>query len=59
MLEGEGGSMEIRVYDGETPVEFTKQIGSTEEPFAVWFRLRILECSGMDLTQPMEGPAPE
>ena len=58
LQEGPGGAMAILLYEGETPAGFVQQIATSQEPFAVWFRERVQECNGMDLTQPM-GPPPE
>ena len=48
----------IILYEGETPEKFVQEIGTSQEPFAVWFREKIKENHGFDLAQPM-GPPPE
>src|SRR5262245_22731024 len=35
------------------------RLAESSEPFDVWFRGRALEISGVDLSQPFEGPPPE
>ena len=40
----------------ESPAEFVRQIGSSQESFAVWFCERIKKCNGMDLAEPLAGP---
>ena len=59
LQEGPEGPVGIILYEGETPTEFTIQIGSSQESFAVWFRERIKEYNGMDLAEPLAGPPPE
>ena len=51
LQEGPGGPVGIILYEGETPAEFVRQIGSSQEPFAVWFRDKIRECNGVDLAE--------
>ena len=58
LQEGPEGAVAIMLYEGETPADFPQQIATSQEPFAVWFRERVKECNGMDLTKPM-GPPPE
>jgi hypothetical protein len=58
LQEGPGGAMSLILYEGEMPAGFLQQIATSQEPFAVWFRERIKECNGMDLTKPA-GPPPE
>jgi len=55
---GPGGDVALLLYEGESPAGFLQQIATSQEPFAVWFRERVLECNGMDMTEPM-GPPPE
>jgi hypothetical protein len=59
LQEGPGGTLAIILYEGETPAMFLQQIGTSQEPFAVWFRERVKDLHGMDLAKPMEGPPPE
>lgn len=58
LQEGPEGALALILYEGETPAEFFKQIGTSQEPFAVWFRDGVKEFNGMDLAQPA-GPPPE
>ena len=49
----------ILLYEGETPEGFLQYMGTSQEPFAVWFRERVKDTNGFDLTKPMEGPPSE
>ena len=49
----------IILYEGETPESFLRYMGTSQEAFAVWFRERVKETNGYDLTKPMEGPPSE
>jgi hypothetical protein len=59
LQESPGGTLAIILYEGETPALFLQQIGASEEPFAVWFREKVMDLHGIDLAKPMEGPPPE
>jgi hypothetical protein len=52
-----GGDIGIILYEGETPGGFAQKMAMSQEPFAVWFRERVMELHGMDMTQP-GGPPP-
>ena len=51
--------MVIILYEGEAPMGFVQYMGTSQDPFAVWFRERVMETNGFDLTKPMEGPPSE
>jgi hypothetical protein len=53
---------DFAVIYGETigdPVEANRALGTSAEPFDVWFRQKVMELHGLDLTQPPPGPQPE
>ena len=50
------GMVGIVLYEGETPGGFGQQIATSQEPFAVWFRERVLELHGMDMSGPLPPP---
>ncbi len=56
LQQGPGGAIGILLYEGEMPAGFLQKIATSQEPFAGWFRARVKECNGMDLTQPMGQP---
>lgn len=56
---GPEGAMAIILYEGKTPAMYLQQIGTSQESFAVWFRKRVKELHGMDLSKPMVGPPSE
>ena len=53
---------DLAVIYGETvgdPVEANRALGTSTDPFDVWFLQKVLELHGLDLTQPPPGPPPE
>lgn len=52
------GAIGIILYEGEKADGFAPQMAVSQEPFAVWFRERVLTLHGMDMSQPV-GPPPE
>ena len=53
-----GGDIGIVLYEGETPGGFAQKMASSQEPFAMWFRERVMTLHGMDMAHPV-GPPPE
>lgn len=48
----------VILYEGDTPERFLRHMGTSQEPFAVWFRERVKNTNGYDLTKPpIEGPS--
>lgn len=58
LQQGPEDAVGIILYGGETPTRF-QYMGTSQEPFAVWFRGRVKDVNGLDLTEPMEGPPSE
>ncbi len=58
LQEGPEGAAVTILYEGRRPAGFIEQIGSSPDPFAVWFRDRVQAIHGMDLSEPM-GSLPE
>ncbi len=56
---GPDDAVGIILYEGENPAGFLQQIGTSQEPFAVWFRERVKKNNGMDLAAMPKGPPPE
>ena len=57
LQEGPDSAIGIIFYEGGNPEAFFKEIGSSQESFAVWFRETVMDCHGMDLSNPA-GPPP-
>ena len=57
--EIDGKPYVIAVARGESLDDGYKLWGSTDDPFAKWFREQVLELSGYDLTQAPRGPEAE
>ena len=57
LQENPAGAVGIMLYEGETPSEFIQQIGTSQEPFAVWFRKRIMDLHGFDLANAKGSPS--
>jgi hypothetical protein len=53
------GDMGIVYLEVEDPQRAFMVLGSSQEPFDVWFRQIVLETQGLDITQPAPGPLPE
>lgn len=45
------------IYDGETPEEFIQEIGSSQEPFALWFREKVKDLHGFGLAEAVGAPS--
>lgn len=59
LQEGPTGSLELLVIEAQDPARMFAELGTSEEPFDVWFREFIADVYGMDLRQPPPGPLPE
>ena len=46
-------------FEAEDVGQAFADLGQSPDPFDVWFRQRVLDTTGVDLTQPMESPPPE
>ena len=59
LTETPGGPMVIALHEGPGGDELMPKLAASQNEFDVWFRERILEIHGMDVTQPPPGPMPE
>lgn len=59
LQQGPGGAMELLVIETDDPARMFAELGSSQEPFDVWFRGVIADVYGLDLTQRPPGPLPE
>ena len=53
----DGGGLMMVLYQGKAPQAFLQELATSQDPFVVWFRKRIMEIHGADMTQPMGPPA--
>jgi len=56
LQENPAGAVGIMLYEGDTPSEFIKQISTSQESFAIWFRKRIMDLHGFDLANVKGSP---
>jgi hypothetical protein len=53
------GTVAIIYLEAEDPQRVFQGLGSSSAPFDQWFRERVEEINGLDLSQPPPGPPPE
>ena len=53
-----GSMVVVRFESGDVEGAFAG-LAESNDPFDVWFRQRVREVSGVDLSAPMPGPLPE
>jgi hypothetical protein len=53
------GSLLIVRFEADDVGQAFAGLAQSTDPFDVWFRQRVLDTTGVDLTQPMESPPPE
>ena len=58
LAETPGGSAVIAIHEGPGGDGFMQKLGTSQESFDVWFREKIKEIHGLDVTQPPPGPMP-
>ena len=56
LQQGPEGGIGIILYEGDTPGGFAQEMAVSTDPFAVWFREKIMAMHGMDMTQPTGSP---
>ena len=54
-----GGDMALVVQEGEDPQRAMEALATSTDAFDVWFRERIKDIHGLDLSQPLPGPLSE
>ena len=59
LAETPGGPMVIAIHEGPGSAELMPKLGPSQEAFDVWFKEKLVEIHGMDVTQPPPGPMPE
>jgi len=53
------GDMAIVYMEAQDIAAMLQGLGSSQEPFDVWFREQVKDIHGVDLAQPPAGPLPE
>ncbi len=58
LMQSLQGPLVVVVFDGPGAETFLQKMVASQEPFGRWFRERVSECHGIDLTAPnMLAPA--
>jgi hypothetical protein len=52
------GSLQIVRFEADGVGQAFAGLAQSTDPFDVWFRQRVLDTTGVDLTRPMESPPP-
>ena len=52
------GDFAVIHVQGPNAETMMPQIGASTDPFGVWFRGKVMEIHGLDMTQPPPGPPP-
>ena len=53
------GDMAVVYLEAQDIPRVFEGMGSSQEPFDVWFREQVKDIHGLDLAQPLPGPFPE
>jgi hypothetical protein len=53
------GDLAIVYFEAPDIPRVFEVIGSSQEPFDVWFREQVKDIQGIDFSQPLPGPLPE
>jgi len=53
------GDMAVVYIEADDVAGVLQGMGSSQDPFDVWFREQVMDIHGLDLSQPMPGPLPE
>ena len=59
LAESPSGAMVIVITDGPGSDDHMPKLAASDHEFDVWFKEKIKEIHGMDVTQPPPGPMPE
>lgn len=49
------GDLCVCHFEADDPAAVFAALGESQEPFDVWFRAQVLDCTGVDLTRPPAG----
>ena len=53
------GDLSLITFEADDISRVFQGLATSQEPFDRWFRERVLEIHGVDVTQPPPGPAPQ
>ena len=53
------GTVVVAIHKGPGSDELMPKLGPSQNEFDVWFKGKLKECHGIDVTQPPPGPLPE
>jgi hypothetical protein len=53
------GDFVIVTFEGNDPVTAFATFGKGTDPFTQWFKKEVMECHGLDLANPPQGPLPD
>lgn len=56
LSESDHGAVGIILYEGDSPEGFLQHIATSKDPFSNWFREKVQEIHGVDLTAPVGPP---
>ena len=59
LVETPSGPAVIALHEGPGGDEFMHKIGPSQHQFDLWFKEKLKEIHGIDVTQPPPGPMPE
>ena len=59
LAETPAGPVVVAMHEGSGADEFMPKLGAAQHAFDRWFRDKIKEIHGFDVTQPPPGPPPE
>ncbi len=59
LAETPSGPMVIALHEGPGGDEFMEKLASSQHAVDVWFKEKVKELHGFDVTQPPPGPLPE
>jgi hypothetical protein len=59
LQRSEAGSLVVVFLEADDPGRFYRELASSQEPFDVWYRQRVLDVYGIDLALAQAGPPVE
>ena len=59
LAETPSGTVVVALHQGPGADEFMSKLGPSQHEFDAWFKQKLLEIHGIDVTQPPPGPMPE
>ncbi len=59
LAETPNGQVVVALHQGPGEDDFMPKLAASDNEFDRWFASKILECHGMDVSQPPPGPMPQ